>query len=147
MQINNHTWYSGTPEPDQFKWPPGAHSSFCNGGAALLLDIVGPRAIPTVTPLVTGRYRWRQIAWTKTGNFEVTRFEEDLGTFDVDPSRTDLALCFDGMAADPVIRRPPRDVAAPRHAINGDVADQRRPGAEVAIRSESETLPRAGQLI
>ncbi len=97
MQINNRTWYSGTPEPDQFKRPPGDSGSLCNGGTALLVDIAGPRAIPTVTPLVTGRYRWRQIARTMTEDSEVAQFEEELRALDADPSRTVLDLRVDGV--------------------------------------------------
>jgi DNA repair exonuclease SbcCD nuclease subunit len=97
MRINDRTWYSGTPEPDQFKRPPGDSSSLCNGGAALLVDIGGPRAIPTVTPLATGRYRWRQVARTVTEDSEVTRLEEELRALDVDPSRTLLDLRVDGV--------------------------------------------------
>jgi DNA repair exonuclease SbcCD nuclease subunit len=97
MRINDRTWYSGTPEPDQFKRPPGDSSTLCNGGAALIVDIVGPRAIPTVTPLATGRYRWRQIARTITEDSAVTHLEEELRALDVDPSRTVLDLRIDGV--------------------------------------------------
>jgi DNA repair exonuclease SbcCD nuclease subunit len=97
IRINDRTWYSGTPEPDQFKRPPGDSGSLCNGGAALLVDIAGPRAIPTVTPLETGRYRWRQIARTITDDSEVARLEEELRALDADPSRTILDLHVDGV--------------------------------------------------
>ena len=41
IRINDRVWYSGTPEPDQFKRPPGSNGTLCNGGAALLVDIAG----------------------------------------------------------------------------------------------------------
>lgn len=97
IRINDRTWYSGTPEPDQFKRPPGDSGSLCNGGAALLVDIAGSRAIPIVTPLVTGRYRWRQTARTLTEDSEVARLEEELRALDIDPSRTVLDLRADGV--------------------------------------------------
>jgi DNA repair exonuclease SbcCD nuclease subunit len=97
IRINDRTWYSGTPEPDQFKRPPGDRGSLCNGGAALLVDIAGTRAIPTVTPLETGRYRWRQIVRTITEDSDVARLEQELRALDVDPSRTVLNLRVDGV--------------------------------------------------
>lgn len=52
-RIDDRTWYAGTPETDRFK----ANDS----GQVLLVSIDGPGAIPTVTPVRTGRYRWQQI--------------------------------------------------------------------------------------
>lgn len=50
-QVDARTWYSGTPETDRFK----ANDS----GQALLVEITEPRALPSVTPVVTGQYRWQ----------------------------------------------------------------------------------------
>lgn len=97
IRINDRTWYSGTPEPDQFKRRPGDSGSICNGGAALLVDIAGPRAIPTVTPLVTGRYRWHQIARTLVEDSEVARLEDELRALEADPSQTLLDLRVEGV--------------------------------------------------
>lgn len=49
-QINDRCWYSGTPEIDAF--------DVIDGGQALLVDIEGPHAVPTVKPIATGYYRW-----------------------------------------------------------------------------------------
>ncbi|MFQ3666530.1 MAG: DNA repair exonuclease [Sphingomonadaceae bacterium] len=49
-QVDARTWYSGTPEPDRFKAN--------DAGQALLVELPGPGAPPTVTPVATGRYRW-----------------------------------------------------------------------------------------
>jgi DNA repair exonuclease SbcCD nuclease subunit len=97
IRINGRTWYSGTPEPDQFKRPPGDSGSLCNGGAALLVDIAGPRTIPTVTPLVTGRYRWHQIARTLMEDSEVLRLEDELRAVEADPGQTVLDLRVEGV--------------------------------------------------
>src|SRR6202022_260061 len=43
IQVNDRVWYSGTPEPDQFKRPPGSSGTYCNGGKALGVDITGAR--------------------------------------------------------------------------------------------------------
>ncbi|WP_022949737.1 metallophosphoesterase family protein [Methylohalobius crimeensis] len=49
-KINDRCWYSGTPETDAF--------DVIDGGRALLVEIEGPAAPPTVTPVPTGRYTW-----------------------------------------------------------------------------------------
>lgn len=49
-RIGDRAWYSGTPETDAF--------DVDGGGQALLVEIPGPRAVPGVTPLATGHYRW-----------------------------------------------------------------------------------------
>ena len=53
-QINDRCWYSGTPEIDAF--------DVIDGGKALLVDIEGPRAVPNVTPIPTGNYRWTMLS-------------------------------------------------------------------------------------
>lgn len=49
-QIDPRTWYSGTPETDRFR----SNES----GRALLVELSEQGALPTVTPLATGQYRW-----------------------------------------------------------------------------------------
>ncbi len=50
LQVGPATWYAGTPEPDR----AGGQER----GTALLVDIAGGSALVSVTPLVTGTYRW-----------------------------------------------------------------------------------------
>ncbi len=50
-QIDDRTWYSGTPEPDRFKGN--------EPGYALLVEIDGPGAVPRVTQLETGQFKWQ----------------------------------------------------------------------------------------
>jgi DNA repair exonuclease SbcCD nuclease subunit len=50
LQVGPKTWYAGTPEPDR----SGAQER----GTALLVEIAGPGATPSVTPLTTGTFRW-----------------------------------------------------------------------------------------
>jgi hypothetical protein len=50
MQVGPSTWYAGTPEPDRFNSQ--------ELGQALLVEIAGPGAPPTVSPRRTGAYRW-----------------------------------------------------------------------------------------
>lgn len=49
-KINERCWYSGTPETDGF--------DVIDGGQALLVEIDGQNAPPSVTPLATGHYTW-----------------------------------------------------------------------------------------
>jgi DNA repair exonuclease SbcCD nuclease subunit len=50
LQVGPAIWYAGTPEPDR----AGGQEQ----GTALLVDIAGPGAPPSVSPLETGTYRW-----------------------------------------------------------------------------------------
>ena len=49
-KINNRVWYSGTPETDAFDVE--------GGGRALLVEIESADAVPVITPIETGHYRW-----------------------------------------------------------------------------------------
>lgn len=49
-EIGPAVWYAGTPEPDR--------SGGQERGTALLVDIQGSGAMPVVTPLSVGTYRW-----------------------------------------------------------------------------------------
>ncbi|OZI66507.1 metallophosphoesterase family protein [Bordetella genomosp. 11] len=64
-QIDDRTWYSGTPETDRFRGNTSGH--------ALLVEIDGPGAAPVVTPLATGAYCWR----TETLNLQVPSDVDD----------------------------------------------------------------------
>ena len=55
-QIDHHTWYSGTPEPDRFKGN--------EPGYALLVEIDTPGAVPRVARLATGQFNWQ--VWEQT---------------------------------------------------------------------------------
>lgn len=55
-RIDERCWYSGTPETDRFRNN--------ESGQALWVEIDGPGAVPRVTPVPTGRYRWRGEAMT-----------------------------------------------------------------------------------
>ncbi len=50
-QVDARSWYSGTPEPDRFK----ANDS----GQVLRVELTEPGALPTVTAIRVGQYRWR----------------------------------------------------------------------------------------
>jgi hypothetical protein len=50
QQVGSAIWYAGTPEPDR----AGGQEQ----GTALLVEIAGCGAAPSVSPLITGTYRW-----------------------------------------------------------------------------------------
>ncbi len=96
MRINDRVWYSGTPEPDQFKRPPDSSGTLCNGGTALLVDIPGVRALPAVTSIEVGKYRWHQVLKTLTDDSQIETLETDLRALESDLSRVVLNLRISG---------------------------------------------------
>lgn len=52
-RVDDRTWYAGTPEADRFK---------DNGsGQALLVSIAAEGALPEVSAVSTGKFKWRQV--------------------------------------------------------------------------------------
>jgi DNA repair exonuclease SbcCD nuclease subunit len=96
VQVNDRVWYSGTPEPDLFKRPPGSSGTLCNGGTALLVDIAGVRAAPKVSPIEVGRYRWHQVTKMLTDDPQIDLLEAELRGLDPDLSRVVLDLQLTG---------------------------------------------------
>jgi DNA repair exonuclease SbcCD nuclease subunit len=87
IRVNDRTWYSGTPEPDRFKLPPGTSETLCNGGGALVVELTGARAVPTVTPVETGRYRWHMVSKALTEDSQIDLLEAELRALEPDLSR------------------------------------------------------------
>ncbi|WP_438332246.1 metallophosphoesterase family protein [Burkholderia pseudomallei] len=73
-QIDARTWYSGTPETDRFRNN--------DSGQVLMVEIVGPGMAPTVTPMPTGRYRWRDLERQLQFTSDVPAFVRELETLD-----------------------------------------------------------------
>jgi DNA repair exonuclease SbcCD nuclease subunit len=96
VQVNDRVWYCGTPESDLFKRPPGSSGTLCNGGTALVVDIAGVRATPTVLPVEVGRYRWHQVMRTLTEDSQIDLLEAELRALDPDLSRVVLDLQVTG---------------------------------------------------
>jgi hypothetical protein len=97
IKINDRCWYSGTPEPDQFKLPPQAATSLCNGGAALLVEITTARMLPIVQPVATGKYAWHVVEKTLTEPAQVNLLERELRALDNDLGRVVLDLRVRGV--------------------------------------------------
>jgi hypothetical protein len=96
MRINDRCWYSGTPEPDQFKLPPNAVTSHCNGGSALLVEIKGSKVLPVVSSLPTGRYQWHRFEKTLTEDAQIDLLESELRALDSDLSKLVVDLRVTG---------------------------------------------------
>lgn len=96
MKVSDRCWYSGTPEPDQFKTPQAAKTTLCNGGSALLVEITDPRMLPIVVPIPTGRYQWHRVEKVLTDDAQIDLFERDLRALDPDLSRIVLDLRVTG---------------------------------------------------
>ena len=69
-QINDRCWYSGTPEIDAF--------DVIDGGQALLVEIEGPNAVPTVTSIPTGQYTWVRLSEQISSNADIDHLAENL---------------------------------------------------------------------
>jgi DNA repair exonuclease SbcCD nuclease subunit len=96
MRVSDRCWYSGTPEPDQFKLPPNAVTSHCNGGSALLVEINGSKALPVVSPFPTGRYQWHRFEKTLTEDAQIDLLESELRALDSDLSKLVVDLRVTG---------------------------------------------------
>jgi DNA repair exonuclease SbcCD nuclease subunit len=73
-KIDDRTWYSGTPETDRFRGN--------TSGQALLVELDGPGAVPVVTSMATGFYRWRTEALQLRVASDVDEALVRLGSFD-----------------------------------------------------------------
>jgi len=96
IRVNDRTWYSGTPEPDQFRLPPDGSGTLCNGGGALLVDLAGARATPVVTPVEIGKYKWHQVSETLIDESRIDSLEEKLRGLDRDLATVVLDLQIQG---------------------------------------------------
>lgn len=96
MKVNDRCWYSGTPEPDRFKRPSNATASLCNGGSALLVEILSVRMVPRVQPIATGQYHWHQLEKILTEDAQVATLEQELRALDADLGKVVLDLKAQG---------------------------------------------------
>src|SRR6185312_9831055 len=96
IKITDRVWYSGTPEPDRFKLPPSSSGTLCNGGSALLVEVGGPRAIPSVVPVETGRYRWHLLERTVLEDAALDALAAELRSLEPDLSRAVVRLRIGG---------------------------------------------------
>ncbi|MDR3409186.1 MAG: DNA repair exonuclease [Methylovirgula sp.] len=86
-QIGPAVWYAGTPEPDR----AGGQER----GSALLVEISGPGAPASVTPLFTGTYRWLTRTERLSDGSELPDLDQRLRS-EQDLSRLILRLRLEG---------------------------------------------------
>ena len=96
IQIDERTWYSGTPEPDRFRLAPKSTSTRCNGGQALLVELDGPTATPRISSLATGHYCWHLIDRTLTEDAQVDQMASDLEAIESDLSKVVIRVRVSG---------------------------------------------------
>lgn len=84
-QINERTWYSGTPEPERFKAN--------DAGYALLVSIPSAGDAAEVTPLFTAQHRWFSLASTLMVASDVEELEQVLSEL---PPKSVIELTLDG---------------------------------------------------
>ena len=87
-KINDRCWYSGTPEQDAF--------DVIDGGKALLVEIEGPSAIPTVTPIFTGHYSWISLSQQINTRADIDFLEKTLRGISGDPNNILVRLAVEG---------------------------------------------------
>ena len=87
-KINDRCWYSGTPEQDAF--------DVIDGGKALLVEIEGPSAIPTVTPILTGHYSWISLSQQINTRADIDFLEKTLRGISGDPNNILVRLAVEG---------------------------------------------------
>ena len=90
QQHGARCWYAGTPEPDGFDL--GGRG----GGEVLLVAIDGPRALPAVTCLPSGRYRWHAETAVLDDAAAIAALETRLRGLDPEPSRLLVKLRVSG---------------------------------------------------
>lgn len=87
-QINDRCCYSGTPETDGFDVE--------GGGYALVVDLPGPNAAPSIEKVQVGRYRWFDLDVTVSSADDIDVLENRLRGLDQDPDRVLVRLAVSG---------------------------------------------------
>ena len=88
LQVNERCWYSGTSETDSFQTR--------GRGNVLLVEIDGPGALPQVTRLPTGQYRWESLSESLEGPEDVDLLDNKLRNLSGDLNHTLVDLRLSG---------------------------------------------------
>jgi DNA repair exonuclease SbcCD nuclease subunit len=116
LQIGPAVWYAGTPEPDR--------AGRQERGTALLVEISGPGAPVSVTPLTTGTYRWLTRTERLSDGSELADLDQRLRS-EQDLSRLILRLRLEGtlpLAAHAELQRRLIDLEAAMFHLDTDQA-------------------------
>ena len=92
LQVNDRTWYSGTPETDSF--------TSSDPGHALVVTIRkpggSPEVEPEVEPVPTGHFTWRSESAKVRDDADVEALDRKIGELAPEPERCLLRLTLDG---------------------------------------------------
>ena len=88
-KINDRCWYSGTPEIDAF--------DVMDGGQALLVQIEGSGAVPTVTPIPIGHFTWLNLSEQINGPEDIDYLVEKLRSTAEELERVLIHLAVEGV--------------------------------------------------
>ncbi len=89
LQINDRTWYSGTPEPDRFRSK--------DPGNVLVVSIDRAGTLPSVEKVRVGRYEWKEEEITIYSDEDLKNLEQRLETLAPNPQDTLLSLELSGV--------------------------------------------------
>ena len=89
LEINNRTWYAGTPEPDRFK--------FNDPGNVLAVEIERPGALPSIKKIAVGYYVWRETEFNVHSAEDIAALERALEELYLDPAKLLVRLKLDGV--------------------------------------------------
>ena len=88
LKVNDHCWYSGTPETDSFRTR--------GRGKVLLVEIDGPNETPKVTQVSTGKFHWETLDEGLDGLGDIELLDSKLRNLNGDLSRTLVDLRVSG---------------------------------------------------
>ena len=89
LQINDRTWYSGTPEPDRFRSK--------DPGNVLVVSIDRPGTLPSVEKVRVGRYEWKEDEIEVYSDEDLKNLEQRLEALAPNPQDTLLSLELSGV--------------------------------------------------
>ena len=89
LEINNRTWYAGTPEPDRFK--------FNDPGNVLAVEIERPGAMPSIEKISVGHYVWRETGFNVRSAEDIAALERDMEESYSDPAKLLIRLKLEGV--------------------------------------------------
>lgn len=89
LEINNRTWYAGTPEPDRFKSN--------DPGNVLAVEIKRRGAAPSVEKISVGHYVWRETESSIHRPADVDALDRELKALGSDPGRLLVRLKLEGV--------------------------------------------------
>ena len=89
FDVNDRTWYAGTPEPDRFKSN--------DPGNVLAVEIERPGALPSIEKIAVGHYVWSETGFRIRSAEDITALDRELTALHSDPARLLVRLKLEGV--------------------------------------------------